>query len=289
MKKYFIFFLLIYLVTTNIVYAAGITSTGFIPGQIWYSKDAIKESDTVKIYTAVWNNASSTLSAKVEFYDQNVILGTRDVVVEPLQLKEVYVSWKVTAGDHIITAKIISPSTTISGKRESMNIENNSTEASRKFVPIVIKKVDGEPATSSDVIKSELDKATSSIGDIIPDSVSNPISKNLEIVSRWREDTLAKVLSAKETTKESLKLPSTDINTTKSYTNKTNRGKINTSITVNNKDTKEDVTSKPIAYIKLFFLTILFFIFGNKIVFYGVIVLITFLIIRWIYRKIRNR
>ncbi len=285
MKKYFIFFILIYLICANTASAGTITATGFIPGQIWYSKDTIIEGDTIKIYTAVWNNASSPLSAKVEFYDQNVLLGVRDVVIQPLQLKEAYVSWKVTAGDHIITAKIISPSMTVSGKKEPVSIENNFTEASRKFVPVVIKTINGEPATSKDVIQSQLDKATSSLENILPNSVSEPISKNMDVISKWREDTLAKVLSAKETTEASLKLPSADVNA-----NKVNTGKAtNTKVTINDKAPAEDATNKPIAYIKLFFLAVLAFIFGSKIVFYLTIALILFLIGRWIYRKIRNR
>lgn len=285
MKKYFIFFILIYLICANTASAGTITATGFIPGQIWYSKDTIIEGDTIKIYTAVWNDASSPLTARVEFYDQNVILGTRDVVVQSLQLKEAYVSWKVTAGDHVISAKIISPSTTVSGKKETVSVENNSTEASRKFVPVVIKTINGEPATSGDVIQSQLDKATSSIDNILPDSVSEPISKNMDAVSKWREDTLAKVLTAKEATEASLKLPSADAKAIKENANKNNT---NVS-TTNNKAPVEDATRKPIAYIKLFFLTVLSFLFGSKIVFYSAIVLILFFIGRWIYRKIRNR
>jgi len=285
MKKYFIFFILIYLISTNTVLAAAVTATGLIPGQIWYSKDVIVEGDTIKIYTAVWNNTSSVLSAKVEFYDQNVVLGVRDVVVQPSQLKEADVSWKVTSGDHTITAKIISPNVTVSGKKESIVVDNTSTEASRRFVPVVIKTINGEAATSSDVIQSQIDKATSSIEDILPNSVSEPISKNMNIVSKWREDTLSKVLSAKETTKESLNLLSQD---QKNANAKANLSKTSTGTVSSNKAPVEDATKKPIAYIRLFFLSVLSFLFGSKLVFYSAIVLIIFFIGRAIYRKIRR-
>jgi hypothetical protein len=50
-----------------------------------------------------------------------------------------------------------------------------------------------------------------------------------------------------------------------------------------------DATQKPIAYIKLFLFSLFAFILGSKIIFYGLSILIIFLITRFIYRKIRNR
>jgi len=284
MKKYLIFFILIYLFSTLCVSAAETTSTGFIPGQIWYSKDTIIEGDTVNIYTAVWNNAASSLSAKVEFYDQNVILGTRDVVVGPQQLKEVSVSWKVTAGDHVISAKIISPSITVSGKKQTITVNNTLTETSRKFIPVVIKTINGDPATSTDIIKNQIDKATSGIEGILPESVSTPLTKNLDVVSSFREDTYTSISKMKDETKqvieslsakeEKVAIPSKDKN--------------NTKVTTVTKMSTDDAVKKPIAYVKLFFLSILSFIFGSSIVFYVLLLLVIFLIIRWVYGRIRR-
>lgn len=281
MKKYFIFLILLCLFPVSFIYAGSITATGFIPGQIWYSKDTIVEGDTIKIYTAVWNSADSPLSAKVEFYDQNVILGTRDIIVAPQELKEASVSWKVTAGDHVMTAKIISPSVTVSGKKQPVVLENSSTESSRKFVSVVIKTINGDPAKSSDIIQNQLDKATSSLGDILPESVSAPMSKNLGLVSGFREDTLADISKMKEETKKTIDELSKIEETT---TNKNN-----TKVSADKKGGVEDATKKPIAYVKLFFLTILSFIFGSNLVFYALIALLLFLVIKWIYFKIKNR
>jgi hypothetical protein len=50
-----------------------------------------------------------------------------------------------------------------------------------------------------------------------------------------------------------------------------------------------DATERPIAYIKLFLLSIVGFVFGSKLVFYGLSLLILFLVLRFIYRKIRHR
>jgi len=56
-----------------------------------------------------------------------------------------------------------------------------------------------------------------------------------------------------------------------------------------NHSTATDGTRAPILYIKLFFLLVLGFIFGNQVLFYGLFALLVFIILRFIYRKIRNR
>ncbi|HAE36687.1 MAG: hypothetical protein UR85_C0008G0025 [Candidatus Nomurabacteria bacterium GW2011_GWF2_35_66] len=279
MRKYFIFFILIYFIFIP-SYSFGATlATGFIPGQIWYSKDPFIEGDTVKIYTALWNSSFSSLSAKVEFYDKNVILGSRDVVVPALKLQDVSVSWKVTSGDHLISAKIISPSTTTSGKKEAVIVTNTTTEIDKRFVPVVLTTAEGKPATSSDVLKSQIDKATSSVDDIVPLSISTPVSKNIGLIDNFREDAFKKISATKIETKDRID----EIN---KIENKTTTDKTST---VQNKVGVEDATEKPITYLKLIFLSILSFIFGSKLVFYAIIVFLVFLIVRFIYRKIRNR
>ncbi len=298
MKKIFLFFISIYIVfgAVNFVNAA-MTATGFIPGQIWYSKDPFVEGDSIRIYTAIWNNSTSPMSAKVEFYDKNVILGTRDVVVAPSNLEDVYVSWKVTAGDHLISAKIISPSITTSGKKETISVSNNITEVDKRFVPVVVKTVSGETATSTDVIKSQVDKATSSITDMLPESISVPASEGVGVVDNFRTNTFDQISQAKVDTEKKIAEIKSAEGSTPSKTGENSTSK-NTGTKPSSSDTNKvssqkvgvDVaTEKPIAYIKLFFLSVLSFVFGSKLVFYSLIVLLIFFILRFIYRKIRYR
>lgn len=56
-----------------------------------------------------------------------------------------------------------------------------------------------------------------------------------------------------------------------------------------NPSSSTDSTEKPILYIKLFLFLFLGFVFGNQIVFYGLLALIVFIILRFLYRKIRRR
>lgn len=276
MRKYFIFLLIILSTFSALpVYALTPVNSGFIPGQIWYSKETLIEGDTVNIHTAVWNGEPQSLALNVEFYDKNVVLGNRDVVLAPLLLEDVYIPWKVTSGDHTISAKIISSTATISGKKEKVVLPRIITANDKQFVSVVIKNNVGENVSETDIIKNKIGETTSGIANIIPDNVSTSLSDSFAVLDNFRNKTLAQVdTSKKETQKEIGKVLGV------STTTKENSTKINNI---------QDATEKPIAYIKLFFLSILSFIFGSSFVFYALIVLILFFVVRWIYRKIRNR
>ncbi|GEM_PF-1254881 len=293
MKRYFIITILAYLIFNPFISYALNATTGFIPGDIWYSTDNLIEGDTVKIYTAIWNGDSSTLNTKVEFYDKNVILGYRDVIVPSFEVKEVYVNWKITSGDHSISAKILSPL-----------LEKNSTTLNYKFIPIVINNVNGNPATTSDILQSQIDKASSSITNIIPNTISVPLATNANSIDNFRANTLKNISETKLKTEnkiKSLNKLSSGLNeTTSSIIKNSNSGItipdnqpfnakiLNTKLAIPKANNIENATERPIAYIKLFIFYILSFIFGNKIIFYSLIIIIIFLILRSIYYKIRN-
>lgn len=265
------------------VYAEVPVTTGFIPGQIWYSKEPLVEGDTVKVYTAIWNGDDNSLSAKVTFYDKNVVLGTRDIVVPSLQMQDVSVSWQVTSGDHAISAKIISSSISTSTQKEQVTLVRNSTAEDRQFIKVVLKTSDGTPASSSDIVSSQIDNVASTVNNVIPESISTPVSKNLGILDDFRNTTYSKIDTLKKDTQKEIDAfnikSSVETNNTKAKT-----------LSDNSKEASAlSQLDKPLAYVKIFFLYIFSFIFGNKIIFYGLIIFIVFIVGRYLYRKIRNR
>jgi len=290
MKKYLFIFILFYISLASFVYAEVPVTTGFIPGQIWYSKEPLVEGDKVLIHTAIWNGDSNSLSAKVTFYDKNVVLGTRDVIVPSGTIKEANVSWQVTAGDHSISAKIVSSSLTTNNKKETVVLDRSSTSEDHKFISVVLKNSDGTKASSSDIVNSQIDTVSSTVNSVIPESVSTPVSKGLGSLDTFRDDTYTKINSSLSDAKKVIdSLNNTNTSTVKDTTVK-NTTKVKTLPSVEEK--KDDPLSKidkPIAYIKLFFLSVLSFIFGYKIIFYGLISVLIFIVIRFLYRKIKNR
>ena len=263
MKKLLLIFIFLFSVCIPTTFASSVA--GIIPGQIWYSEDSFSEGDTIKIYTAIWNNNKESITVKVEFYDKNVVLGTREIVILPDQVKDASVSWKVTSGDHTISAKIISSIITGKASKGQITLDRTSTIEDKKYIPAVVTKIDGTPATSADVVKSQFDKANLKIGEVIPDSVSKPVSGAVSALDTFRDETSVKIDEGKDKTKKQI----TEL-----------EGKSSTG---------SDGTEKPIAYLKLFFLSIVSFIFGYKIVFYGLIILLIFWILRSVYLKLRYR
>jgi hypothetical protein len=283
--KIFIFILFVVL-STNSVYAVD-NNSGLIDTSIWYAPSVFTEGDTIQIHTAVWNGEDYAINAKVEFLDVNTILGSRDITVPKGTLSDVYVSWKVTAGDHKISARIASASSSANGA-SFVAIVNKEESAKDFFIPkkLVVKK-DG----TTEVIPTVTDK----VNEVLPPSVAAPINKTANSVDNFRQEvssSLSDLKTEANTKIESFKNPAkvetksnTNTKTTKtSEVNKTDQ-KLGTKDSTNNPVSGID---KPITYVELFLLTIALFIFKNSIVFYVILAVIIFLILRFIYRKIRR-
>lgn len=268
MRKLFIYsFFILLLIPLSFIYSASTSNSGFIPGQIWYSNSNLVVGETVNIYTAVWNGNNEAISAKVEFYDKNVVLGSRDITVNPNELKEVSVSWKITAGDHLISAKIISSTQTISGKKESITLSNSTTSSDKKFVSV--NKNDNSDSNTND------DSSGGKLDDFFPEQADSFISDNLSGVEKFRIEMLNKTTALKNKTKNDIAIMESQVKTVAE--------------SLNEKKNLEDAVKQPIAHIKLILLSIIVFILATKVAFYGLLVIIIFYILRAIYRKIKNR
>ncbi len=293
MKKYFFVIILFVFVVSmaHTVYAVTdpTATTGFIPGQIWYSKYPLVEGDTVKIHTAVWNANTSSLYTRVDFYDKNVVLGTRDITVLPSRLEDISITWKVTSGDHSISAKIGSSTILNNGKKEQIILSNNTTLENNTFIPVSIKTINGQKVTSSDVVKNDIKQASFAIKDILPSSIDKPISSGFNSLDNFRDITYTNIIDAKDKTKKEIDILNDVARNSELTTIAKDK---NTKILPKNEEVKSKslyATDKPILYVKLFLLSVIDFIFGTKIIFYGLILFIVFLILRSIYRKISNR
>src|SRR5438552_250675 len=82
------------------------SNAGFIPSNIWYSKDPFEEGDKIKIYTLIFNPDSRQLSGTVSFFDQDNLLGKKTFTVTAKGVKDIAIDWMATVGSHKIYAKI---------------------------------------------------------------------------------------------------------------------------------------------------------------------------------------
>ncbi len=276
MRKLFIYsFLILFLTPLTFTYSAETINSGLIPGQIWYSSEELIEGQTVNIHTAVWNGEKNPVTTKVEFYDKNVILGSREIVVNPQELKNVSIPWKITSGEHSISAKIISSTINISGKKEVVNLNQTETGTDKQSVSVVSRDEKGNVVSGNDIVKNQINKTGSKINDILPDGVNDNVSNIFAKIEKFRMTSSIKLTENKKKTQEEI--------------NQFEKEELDKKETTKQKTNIEDGIKKPISYIKLVLLTILVLIFATKVVFYGLLVLIIFYILRFIYRKIRNR
>lgn len=279
MKKYFVFIIFIlsifvsFFASEHIAFATG-NNSGFIDTSIWYSPNDFSEGDTIQIHTAVWNGEDYSINAKVEFLDVNTILGSRDVTIAKNTLQDVSISWKVTAGNHKISTRISQAQSVINGVKSNITIINKE-EAAKDFS--VAKKL----AINKDGETEIIPTITNKVNEVLPQSMAVPVVKTVGNIDSFRQDINGTLSDFKSDTVERLEL----LNNPKPVA-KTD-SKSNT-VEAQEKPKPMSGIDKPVAYVELFLLTVALFIFHNSIVFYSLLAFLLFIILRFLYRKMRR-
>lgn len=276
-----IFLFSIFLLTPS-SYIFAESNSGFLSDSIWYSEKDFQEGDTIEIHTAIWNSENVKLEGSVEFLDGTTILGTRSFSIEPNTLENIHISWKVTAGDHAISTRIKDAFTTSNGL-----IKNFTFADKEQSLPkITISKKIDHPLVTDDFAKSVSEK----INDTLPSNIAEPVSTGLTSLDTLRANTNDSIQVLLEKANKKIEvLNQEEVNSeSKESTKQSDQ-------TQSGSTTKGDVakkplsgTEKPIAYVELFLLSVASFIFRNAVVFYGLCAVLLFIVIRFIYRKIRG-
>lgn len=274
MKRHLSIFVIIFLLSIGQVsYAATDNNVGFVENGVWYSQTPKVEGDNVDIHTAIWNGTTNEVKAHIEFYDSTLLLGARDVTLAPNTLSDVRIGWKVTAGDHSISAKISKSSSITDGKSTTISIENNSVESLRINISKKVAVTSGAD--------TPIDTIAKKVASSLPAQVAAPVTHTALSIDTFRENTKESIdLNIKSTNEKIVELNTPVKKSTTDKTAKTSKASATDSLSG---------TEKPIAYVELFFLSIASFIFTQKVIFYGLGVLILFFILRFIFRLIRRR
>jgi len=257
------FLLLLFLLPINNL-KAQVSNVGFVPSNIWYSKDPFVEGDKIKIYTLIFNPDARELSGTVIFFDNDTLLGTKKFVLPAKSANDISIDWTVTAGDHTIYAKMENAKFFIAkGKYEEIYVAENQTEKSKRTVAKTIiektKSDSTEVVTNSDPIAN----INNFVKEKTPPAVSNTIDSTVNVLEKTRENIKENVVDKKDEVKKEI-----------SALNE-NKGENNSSKVM-----------KPLKYVELFFLNLFSFITTNKTIFYCLILLVTFLILRFLWRLI---
>lgn len=291
MRKIILFFTILSFVFLPVgdisVSAKTDSTTGFLSGDIWYSKAKLIEGDDVKIYTAFWNGENTPVNIKVSFFDKDTLLGEREVSIPALTLKDISISWKVTAGDHQIKASILKATSNQSGSSQEVSLSNNEVKTESIFIP---KRID------SALPAEKLEQLGEKVVDILPKSVAEPVSASVSDIDLFRQKTSKDIENSVKETQEKIKqIENPDTKATDNIKTESTKNTQDKNNTQKDSDEKKVVkkdslsgTEKPIAYLKFYLLGVALFIFKNSWLFYGIILFLIFMILRFIYRKIRG-
>ncbi len=247
MKKLGIFTFLIFILP---IFAGAVevsNRTGFVDGSVWFSKETIKENDSVKVYTAVFNGESKTLNASVDFFDGDTLLSQKKISVNPQETKTVYIDWKVSLGSHKIFAKISQAS--VSG--EKALLERDST----KSVSFSVTK---------DVPASVAKKALSAN----VKNILKPENLKLETANSWIKENFKQSEIFREKNSEKFK-------TKKEEVKKDRKEQMD--------DKEAKVPVKVLITLHLIALIAVVFIFSVPVVFYLISIILIYTILRFVW------
>jgi hypothetical protein len=267
---------------------------GFIPSNIWYSNPPDTVGEKIKIYTVIFNPYPSELSGSVSFYDGEVLLGKKTFSISTTGTKDISVDWVVTLGTHKIFAKIEHAKYLKSkGVYEQVAIKENTSETSsytvyKKILPDV-EDVKQNLQSTVESIKTPVSNIGEKIADHTPAYIAEPVATSTNVLENWRkgesdlldmkkEEVIAEINAAEQPSITPTFLKEAEDSS--SAEDAPTKPKEKTSLSS---------ISTPFAYAKLFFFTLLSYVFTYTIVFYGVLLFLVFIILRFIYRKILRR
>jgi hypothetical protein len=257
-------------------HAQAAANAGFIDTSIWFSNEPDTAGETVAVSTLINNQDPKAVYGLVGFYDNGKLLSRKTTTVEPHASKVVTINWKVTVGKHSMVAKF-----------ESTQVENDEGEE----VEVVKNETEPITFTVKEAIPAKTDEKEKEVGaDPNKSDIANTVDEAKSAatgafgkVDEFREETAATYAEKAEAQQKS-------IADAKKAKDEKIEGKVAgvsaTNIQTGNK-IKETLIKTPFEYVKLYFFKFVQFVFAHKYIFYGLIILILFLIFRYMARSPR--
>lgn len=265
-----------------------VKNAGFVQSNIWYSKDPFYAGDKVRIYTVIFNGSPYDLTGAVEFLDNGTSLGKTSFSLSGSgRAQDLWIDWKVTAGNHTITARLVNIIADGPNGKQPVSLPSAETGKSERIVDI-------DPVSKEALVKIEAQKvsdahtqtlgkvndALQTVNETIPAPIKEAASSSVNALERFRIGEGYQVHLAKEQKQKEIaaiqvaeKLALTDKNkTVRSAT-----------------DTMLNTAEKPFAYAVLAILTVLQYFLEWQILFYSILAYALYRIIKWLISFFRNR
>jgi len=285
-----ILFILLFLTgCTSFVYAKElpVNNAGFIPENIWYSKEPFYDGETVRIYTIIFNGSVYDISGSVEFFDNgNIIDETNFSLASGGRVQDVWVNWKATLGTHTITAQITNVSADGPSGKQAVVLDNVSTGKSERIVepdPVIVATRRGEQVQKivdvSNQVSEKIENAVTMANESVPEPIREGVSVGVGALEHFRAEQASQFQFAKENKLSEIKKFDTST-TTNAFVSK----KI-----AKSSDALPLVAQKPFAYVMLAILALLQYFFMWRVLFYGIILYALYRLIKWIIHRFTNK
>ena len=263
-------------------------NTGFLGGPMWINPEVPQDGELVSLSALFHNAEPNPLSGNVLFYDGKVLLGTKNISIDSGGVGIATVFFRISAGDHAFSATtgnlveaigngktepfVLSPQTVQLPNISISSKAGNSLNASVVSGTTNLVTNNIFPANGVANIANKVNELQGNVISSIPGSVVSPVTNTVTALDSWRTNNANSF--ANQT-----KAASISIDKTKELASAEQKKFGKASFSTNFVD-------KPFAYVKLFVFELLSFIWSHAIVFYGLLVLITYAILRFIYKKI---
>ena len=281
-KAVAIFLPMFLLIVTSVAHA----STGFLGGPMWISPEAPSDGQLVNLSALFHNAEPNELTGDVVFYDGDVLLGRKTISISSGGVATATVSFRVGAGDHLFSATIgnlfestggsqsepfaLSPETVQLPKISVSPKAGNELQAS--VVSSVGEQNDLSPNSPIAPVVAQVNKLQGNVIASIPDSIKNPVSTVAENIDTYRAENAGVFDKATKSSSDTVK----SINALAAAQQK-QYGKVPLSTTM---------VDRPFAYLKLFFFTLMTFLYSHELVFYGTIIFLLYIVGRFIIRRV---
>lgn len=257
------------LLSTSQVFAGDNTSVGFIQNPIWFSQDSIVSGDSVKIYTLIYNGSSDQLKGMVVFYNEKIVLGRREVIIPGKSVKDISIDWKPVSGTYKVRAVLESPRL-IDLRGTELKTVDILQETKENVIEVKEKELVKAEQNIKDSGTENISKQFSELGTSLATNIPNTASNVFAKIDKARSDGVIFLDKQKNIAEEEKNKPV---------------------IKGDSVESKKPsfIPDNPFAIVKYYFYTAALFVFNIKVIFFSLLILILYFLIRFVYRKIKNR
>jgi hypothetical protein len=264
--------------------------TGFLGGPMWITPEVPADGDQVNLSALFHNAEPNPLTGDVLFYDGNVLLGKKVINISTGGVSTATVTFRVSAGDHVFSATIGNLIEEYgNGKSEPFALSPQTVQLPSIFVPSKAGKslnasiIPGTNKTFPTQISpnnplagviSQINEAKGTVLAKIPEGATAPVSDTVISVDTWRTKNSQLLDQAVKNSSDSVKkVNQVATDQQKKY------GKVSFST---------NLVDRPFAYVKLFFFTFLAYLISHIYIFYGIGLILVYLILRMIIRRFKS-